>query len=170
MRTRTTTRTTALAAIALLLLTFQSFGMLVGSSPSVFAPSCMPLVSVAEYYGPVAVLGLCLPTVLFVLWALVITRTQRPGSIRLPALLLIVLLVGLVSLTWYYLAWRGGVQYQGLEHVRLTAAVSSGLFLVALALTFTARRTGSLKVEMAALWITCYWMVSYALPYFGEVP
>jgi hypothetical protein len=144
----------------------QALGLFGGGSPSVFAPCPLPFVLIA--FGPATPFGVPVIVATFVmLWCLPLFR----GDGRVPTrTVILALLVGLSSAGWF-----ASVAFQ---HLNVDGPLYAAIMLTASgvlagATTFAlrhARRQPGLRPSALAHACLFIWWVSYAYPWFGEVP
>jgi len=157
-----------LSTFALLALVLQSSGVFIGHTPSFLAPCSGPAVLAAFWAGGLAgIVVVCVPVVVFGTWAMLAEKWSR---VRVMCLLVVALLLAGASLMWFDAMFPSGVRCQGQSYVYTMASASASLFAGAIGLLCAARLKRSVTLELAAVWVICFWAASYAAPYFGELP
>ncbi len=144
--------------VALQIAVLQALGLFGGGSPSLTAPTPMPLALLALHFLP----AVALPTLAFWLW----TVPLFSGATEFPRRSVVLLVVGgALSVLWFAAAaWqRLGVGWP-------LPLLSVGLFLVAAALAGSCRLRPSFWKNALAHWLLFAWLGSYAFAWLGEVP
>jgi hypothetical protein len=144
----------------------QAIGVFGGGSPSVLTPCPWPFVLMA--FSPITPYGVPLIVAAFALaWCIPLLR----GDGQVPRrTILFAWLVGLTSLGWFASAAVQGLNWDGPLYVAVTTGASCILALGTAVALRSARRTPSIRASALAHAILLTWFVSYAYPWFGEVP
>lgn len=158
--------TTIGSGLALAVVSAASIGMFPGSSPSLIAPCGLPLI-IPLFMG--APLGLVLCSAPLVYWAWVWPVVSGRNAVpRSTFAVVIVLLV--LSLTWFVKGWALGVQYEGRLHTAACLAISLVLITAAGLLALRGRAAPSVGLRLSSHWLILAWLASYGFPYLGETP
>ena len=155
-----------IAGILLMAVAAQSVGAFGGGSPTVAAPS--PLLLVLPLFNRVPVIVvLGLAALSFWAWAFQLFR--RDGTVPRRTLWLFGLVV-VLSVMWFALGWKLGMEHEGVEFTLGTAALSFGLATAIALLLRAGRRSPAVGTSLAAQWLLFAWILTYAFPYLGETP
>lgn len=144
----------------------QALGLFGGGAPSLVAPCPLPFVMIA--WSPVTPYGVPLVVAIFALvWCAPLLR----GRSHIPTRsLLLTWFVALTSLGWFVSA---AIQRLNSDGPVYTAVVVGASLLLGASSAFAirrARKTPSLRASAIAHACLLVWLVSYAYPWFGEVP
>jgi len=142
----------------------QSAGILVGDAPSVHAPLPISLLFVPVTFQTAAVV-VVVPALLFLAWNPSLFRGDPVVPVRTN------LLFGamVVASAWYYCSyWRLAVTYQGVPHL-LGCLMLNLLFILATSAVLLRNRSRqSPTCALVGQTLLFVWLLSYAMPYFGE--
>ena len=157
---------TSVVAILLLLAAAQSLGMFGGGSPTFASPASLLLVIPAFMSVPV-LLVIFLAMVSFCAWC----WQLFPGHPKVPLRSLVLFVVAaILSLSWYVVGWRSGLQYEGFGFTVACAVASAVLFVACGFMLWRARVQPSWALSLLSHAILFFWLFSYAFPYLGEGP
>jgi hypothetical protein len=112
-------------------------------------------------------LVLILPAMFFFAW----NPSLFQGNAKVPrrSYILFALAVGL-SVPWFVLGWKFGLQYQGADYVRRVCGLNA-LWITAVGLTFLLswKRSPNFGASLVLHWVLFAWLSWYAFPYLGEL-
>jgi hypothetical protein len=164
-KTKGTLWTIGVAAVAAVAST-QALGLFGGGSPSMFAPCPLPFVMLA--WGPLTPYGVpVVVAISVILWCLPLLRGIGYVPVRTVVL---AWLVGLTSVAWFVSA---AVQRSNTDEPVYTSVVIGASVLLGSATMLSlrrARRKPGIPASAFAHGFLFVWFVSYAYPWFGEVP
>jgi len=151
-----------LAALALLLVGWQSMGLFGGSAPSLLSPISFILGAIAVLSVPGAPIAFGL---IFVVWSSQLLR----GRARVPKRTLFLWVATLIlSTAWFCVGWEVGREFQGNKYLAMCALASCGFALaVGCALLINLRRP-SFLLSLGAHFLLFAWIATYAFPWIGE--
>jgi hypothetical protein len=78
--------------------------------------------------------------------------------------------VAVLSVVWFVLGWRYGLQFEGTRFTLATAAISASFAVTISFLAWRNTRSPSYERSVAVHWLLFAWVVTYAFPYLGETP
>ena len=144
----------------------QALGHFSGSSPSAVAPSPFPFVLLA--WTPITPYGVPVLVALFVaLWCGPLFK----GSGYVPARTVVLAwIVGLSSAAWFVSAAIRRLSSAGPLYTTVVVGASLLLAATTFILIRRARREPGISASALAHGSLFVWLVSYAFPWFGEVP
>ena len=144
----------------------QSLGLFSGGAPSVFAPCPLPFVLIA--WSPVTPYGVPVLVAIFALaWCAPLFRGRSHIPARTP---LLAWLVGLTSFGWFASAAVQRLNSDGAVYTIVVVGASLVLGASSVLAIRCARKAPSLRASAIAHACLLVWFVSYAYPWFGEVP
>ena len=130
------------------------------------APASLVLILPLFSDVPLAVV-LAVPPILFWAWAphLFSGRHEVPRrTIWLFGTLVV------LSIVWFVVGWKDGLQYEGLDFTVGTAAISLMCAALIALLLRRSRRSSSFEAALGATWLIFAWVLTFAFPYLGETP
>lgn len=144
----------------------QALGLFGGGSPSIIAPCPLPFVLLA--FGPVTPYGLPLLVAAVVcFWCAPLLR----GDGRIPTRTVVLAwLVAVTSLGWFVSAAVQRLNSDGPLYTATMIAASAALGTVTMFTLRRAQREPGIRASALAHGCLFAWFVSYAYPWFGEVP
>jgi hypothetical protein len=165
MLTRSRTAT-VVAGLFLAPVAAQSVGLLLAGMPVITAPASLVVILPLFSDVPLVVV-LAVPPILFWAWAphLFSGRHEVPKR----TIWLFRILVTL-SIAWFLVGWKYGLQYEGLGFTVGTATISLLCAALIALLLRRSRRSSSFEAALAATWLIFAWVLTFAFPYLGETP
>jgi hypothetical protein len=153
------------AASVLALLTAWTTG-LIGSryGPTAIAPWPLPWVLLAAAIGWACPLLL---GVMFWLWCGRLSYGKATGRTRTRAA---AVSIAILSFMWFYSGWKYGLKYQSFRFNLLTAIGNCVLTVAIAVILVSPKRSNSFAWSLTANFLIFAWLVTYAFPYFGELP
>jgi hypothetical protein len=159
---------TGMAGLGLLIP--ASMGLLVSGVPTIWCP--LPALTVLPAFL-LSSRGLwkaanAIPMLCFFAWHPGLFRGESKVPKRSYALLII---AELLSVAYFVMSWKWGLQYQGSQFTHAVCAVNA-LWIAFLALGFARawRTPSSFRYSLFLQWMLFAWFAWYAFPYLGELP
>ena len=152
------------ACLFLVFASSQSLGFFGDKGPSILAPwpALLSVPLLLGFPGPVLVL---VPVVALLIWCPKLFN----GSAQIPKRTFIAVpLLAVISIGWFITSWGFGMEYQGSSYTYGMAGMNL-LVLVALSILLARmRRTETFRANLTVHLLLFGWLVTFALPYFGE--
>ena len=157
-------------ASSLLLVVFAWLGSFSAGVPRVYCPMpalvVLPAIMLSAW-RPTA-LAVLLPPILYIAWSpnlLTYTHSILP---KRTAVLTAVLSV--LTIIYFTLSWKYGVEYQGQEHTIILCLINVLWLAMLWGAIFRALRQPSFRATLLSHWLLFAWLSWYAFPYLGELP
>jgi len=159
-------------AVGAALVLLAWIGCFSSGTPTLICP--MPLITIVpafylasrSFHSPYW-LGVLLPTTLFFAWTPRISRGQSEVPRRSRVLLAS---LTVLSLAYFVVSWRDGVQYQGREHTIAVGVVNTIWAVILWTILYRSSRRSSFAINMLFHATLFAWVAWYAFPYLGELP
>jgi hypothetical protein len=142
-------------------------GLLISRFPTPLGP--FPgITAIPAFFLSSRTVAVAIPSFLFFAWNPRLFRGEMTIPRRSHWLLAI---ATLLSVIWFVMGWKFGLQYQGTRYVyEVSAANVFGIAFLATGFSWSRKWEGSFTLNLALHWLLFVWLAWYAFPYLGELP
>jgi hypothetical protein len=146
-----------------------SVGLLITGYPTILHPFPVITVLPALYLSSVHLwmAGAAVPVIFFFLWNPGLARGETRIPNRSPILLTA---AGFLSIIWFILGWKLGLQYQGSTYTHAVCAINVVCIAILAASLVFCRKKNSFVSNLIFHWLLFAWLGWFAFPYLGELP